>query len=62
MKKGKSRLLQGRKKLELKLATETHDFLKKGNCSADSDIFLSGIILSTLGHYMEQNTCPDIYL
>lgn len=58
MKKGKGRLLQGREKLKLKLATETHDFLKKGNCSADSGSFLSGIILSTLSPYMEQSYMP----
>ena len=46
MKKGKGRLLQGREKLKQKLATETHDFLKKGNCSADSGDFL--IFLSSL--------------
>lgn len=58
MKKGKGRLLQGREKLKQKLATETHDFLKKGNCSADSGSFLSGIILSTLSPYMEQSYMP----
>lgn len=62
MKKGKGRLLQGRKKLKLKLATETHYFLKKGNCSADSGSFLSGITLSTFSPYMDNLTCPDIHL
>lgn len=48
-------LQQSRKKLKTAISNRTSHFLKKGNPPAVSSSFLSGIILSTFSHYVEQS-------